>query len=95
MPFEEALREPRRFDRFNASDIFEYMSREATDTLLARVAHAGRPQGRIAYWNMLVPRARPDALADRLASHDEEARRLFLRDKAFFYARFVIEEILR
>ncbi len=93
MPIEEALRERSRFDRFNASDIFEYMSGPSSDALLARMAHAGRPGGRVAYWNMLVPRSRPEALADRLEPRDEEARRLFLLDKAFFYARFVIEEI--
>jgi S-adenosylmethionine-diacylglycerol 3-amino-3-carboxypropyl transferase len=93
MPIEEALRERAHFDRFNASDIFEYMSAAASDALLARIAHAGRPSGRIAYWNMLVPRSRPEALADRLEPRDEEARQLFLLDKAFFYSRFVIEEI--
>jgi S-adenosylmethionine-diacylglycerol 3-amino-3-carboxypropyl transferase len=93
MPIEDALDERGRWDRFNASDIFEYMAPAASERLLARMADAGRPGGRIAYWNMLVPRSRPESLADRLRPLDDEARRLFAEDKAFFYARFVLEEI--
>lgn len=82
-----------RIDKFNLSDIFEYMSPENTAALLARLATASRPGGRLAYWNMLAPRRRPEALADRLRSREDIAAPLFARDKAFFYSALVVEEV--
>ena len=87
-------REPgARWDKFNLSDIFEYMSPENSAALLARLAAASRPGGRLAYWNMLAPRRRPAELADRLLPRDDLAAPLLARDKAFFYDAFVIEEV--
>ena len=81
-------------DAFNLSDIFEYMSPEGTHRLLDRLARAGRPGARLAYWNMLAERRRPESMADRLRPLDELAQRLFAQDKAFFYRAFVIEEVI-
>jgi S-adenosylmethionine-diacylglycerol 3-amino-3-carboxypropyl transferase len=81
-------------DRFNLSDVFEYMSVDRYHELLERVLRAGRRGGRLAYWNMLVERRRPAHLADRLRPSTELSRRLHERDKAFFYAAFIVEEIL-
>jgi S-adenosylmethionine-diacylglycerol 3-amino-3-carboxypropyl transferase len=86
--------EPHSVDRFNLSDIFEYMSSENYHRLLERLATRGRPGGRLAYWNMLVPRTRPKSLAGRLRPLTELAARLHQQDKAFFYSRFVVEEVL-
>jgi S-adenosylmethionine-diacylglycerol 3-amino-3-carboxypropyl transferase len=81
-------------DRFNLSDIFEYMSEPAYTALLGRLAAAARGGGRLAYWNMLAPRSRPEALADRLRPLGELAARLHQQDKAFFYSAFVVEEVI-
>jgi S-adenosylmethionine-diacylglycerol 3-amino-3-carboxypropyl transferase len=81
-----------RFDAFNLSDIFEYMSEENTETLLRQILAHAEPGARLAYWNMLAPRSRPDSLADQLSPCTEEAEKLFHHDKAFFYSRFVVEE---
>jgi len=83
-----------RFDRFNLSDVFEYMSGAHAEAALEGLAAIGRPGGRLLYWNMLVPRARPDALARRLRPLDDIAGNLHAVDKAFFYSRLVVEEIL-
>lgn len=80
-------------DRFNLSDIFEYMSADNCRQLLTSICRAGRPGGRLLYWNMLVPRCRPNDLADRLLPLDDLAAQLHLADKAFFYSRLVIEEL--
>lgn len=89
------LQQPgQRYDAFNLSDIFEYMSEANTATLLVKIADASAPGARLAYWNMLAPRARPEALAERLRSHREMADALFAEDRAFFYSRFVIEEVM-
>lgn len=80
-------------DRFNLSDIFEYMSESSTGTLLRRLADASRPGGRLLYWNMLAPRQRPDELRDVLEPLGDVAAECFRADKAFFYSRLVIEEV--
>lgn len=82
-----------RVDRWNLSDIFEYMSEENTNALLSRLVTASSKGARLAYWNMLAPRSRPESMADRLIPMEELATRLFAEDKAFFYSRFVVEEV--
>lgn len=91
---EEALgKEEQRFDCFNLSDIFEYMSQENYEQLLRTIlSHANRG-ARLAYWNMLAPRSRPESLAAQLKPLKEVADRLFAQDKAFFYSAFVVEEV--
>jgi S-adenosylmethionine-diacylglycerol 3-amino-3-carboxypropyl transferase len=80
-------------NRFNLSDILEYQSGEQSDRLLASVARAGRRGGRVAYWNLLVPRSRPPALASRLRPLTDLSERLLWDAGTFFYSRFVLEEI--
>ena len=79
--------------RFNLSDIFEYMSDANYHRLLERLLEAAAPGARLAYWNMLAPRQRPQALVGRLDSLEGLAGRLHAQDKAFFYMRFVLEEV--
>ena len=57
---------PKSVDRFNLSDIFEYMSEENYHSLLNLLVDSGRPGGRLLYWNMLAPRSRPESMKDRL-----------------------------
>ena len=94
-PLERFLEElgPRAVDRYNLSDIFEYMSAENYRALLERLAWAGRPGARLAYWNMLAPRRRPASLAASLAERRDVSAPLFAQDKAFFYSDFVVEEV--
>ncbi|RIH75241.1 hypothetical protein Mterra_04000 [Calidithermus terrae] len=93
MSLEEYLAQhPEGFERANLSDVFEYMSEEATEALLGTLAARLRPGGRLVYWNMIVPRSRPESLAHLLEPRLEEAERLHRQDKAFFYSRLVIEE---
>ena len=54
----------------------------------------GRSGGRLAYWNMLVPRSRPGELANVLKPLSQLSERLHKMDKAFFYSAFVVEEIV-
>jgi S-adenosylmethionine-diacylglycerol 3-amino-3-carboxypropyl transferase len=83
-----------RFDRYNLSDIFEYMSLPNYHALLETLVTASNPGGRLAYWNMMAPRRRPMSMADRLASQTAQSSVLYAQDKAFFYSDFVIEDIL-
>jgi len=81
-------------DRFNLSDVFEYMSPEEFRCALDQVLDAGRSGGRLVYWNLLVPRSRPEHLAGRLRPLGALAARLHQADRAFFYSALVIEEIV-
>jgi S-adenosylmethionine-diacylglycerol 3-amino-3-carboxypropyl transferase len=81
-------------DWFNLSDIFEYVSGDRFHDLLVSVCRSARSGGRLAYWNTLVPRSRPDALAGMLRPLDDVSSRLHAIDKAFFYSAFVVEEVI-
>jgi S-adenosylmethionine-diacylglycerol 3-amino-3-carboxypropyl transferase len=80
-------------DRYNLSDIFEYMSAAAYRQLLQHLVAVGKPGGRLAYWNLLADRRRPAELADRLNPLAALAGHLHANDRAFFYGDFVLEEI--
>ena len=82
------------FDAFNLSDIFEYISQENYQRLLAQLIRAGRGGARLAYWNTLADRRRPEAMADRLRALPELSQTLHAQDKAFFYCAFIVEEIV-
>jgi S-adenosylmethionine-diacylglycerol 3-amino-3-carboxypropyl transferase len=79
-------------DGWNLSDVFEYVDAAEYASLLARIAAISSPRARLAYWNMLVPRRRPDVLAPFLAERDDVAAPLRARDRVPFYGDFVVEE---
>jgi S-adenosylmethionine-diacylglycerol 3-amino-3-carboxypropyl transferase len=83
----------RSFDRFNLSDMFEYVSPEHYHRMLEGLVRAGRPGARLAYWNMLAPRARPERMRDLLVPLDNLAARLHGADRAFFYSAFRVEQV--
>ncbi len=83
-----------KFDGFNLSDIFEYMSHQEYRSELGRVVDASGHGARLVYWNMLADRKYPPNLKDRLDPMDDLAQNLFLRDKAFFYKALVIERVI-
>lgn len=90
----ESALECNQYDSYNLSDIFEYMSEENTQSLLADI-HAHSSKGaRIAYWNMLAPRASSENLRDRIKPLTKLSKNLFYEDKAFFYSQFIVEETL-
>ncbi|MGI9262091.1 MAG: DUF3419 family protein [Woeseiaceae bacterium] len=81
-------------DGCNLSDIFEYMSEEGYAGLLRELIRVGAPACRLVYWNVVVPRSRPESLARELRSLRDYANDLHLTDKAFFYRDLVIEEVV-
>lgn len=80
-------------DRYNLSDIFEYMCLENYHHILERFIACSHSGTRLAYWNLLVPRRRPEYLAAQLHSLSSLAEALHQRDKTFFYSAFILEEI--
>jgi len=80
--------------RFNFSDVFEYLSEDDSDRVFEQVARVGCSGGRLAYWNMLVPRHRPEKLSQRIKPMPELSERLHHAARTFFYTGFVVEEIV-
>jgi S-adenosylmethionine-diacylglycerol 3-amino-3-carboxypropyl transferase len=91
---EDAARAHGPFDGFNLSDIFEYLDPPTCAAMYGVLLDHSRPGARFAYWNMLVPRRRPEQLASRVKAHTERADALYSVDRAFFYSAFVLEEAI-
>lgn len=83
-----------KFDGFNLSDIFEYMSEEAYESTLKTLIHSSNKNARFVYWNMMVKRSRPESLKNELHPLTNETQKLYKEDKAFFYRDFIIEEVI-
>ena len=83
----------RGFDGFNLSDIFEYLDPQACSGIYSALLHSARPGARLVYWNMLAIRRCPEELGQRVRELEDKSRRLFERDRAFFYSAFVVEEV--
>lgn len=81
------------FDRYNLSNIFEYMSPTAYQALLEQICDRSRPGARLVYWNLFVHRQCPAALAGRLRSLTQLQAQLNAQDQAFFYQTVVVEAV--
>jgi S-adenosylmethionine-diacylglycerol 3-amino-3-carboxypropyl transferase len=81
-------------DGFNLSDIFEYMTKEAFEAVYGSVISAAKPDARLVYWNMMVPRRMPATFASRVRRVADAEERGKAMDKAFFYSDFVVEAVV-
>ena len=84
----------RSIDRFNLSDIFEYIPLEASDRLFTEIVRCARPGGRLAYWNTEATRRSPRELAERVRLLDDLSRRLHSETMTFFYKALYVEQVL-
>lgn len=82
-----------KFDGFNLSDIFEYMSYDQYVSDLHKIIEASKRGARIVYWNMLADRKPPAEFRNRLESLVDIANELFQKDKAFFYKALRMEQV--
>ncbi len=83
-----------KFDGFNLSDIFEYMSYKQYEEEVTNILNYSNPRARLVYWNMLAERKRVEGLDKKLRFLDKDATELFKQDKAFFYRSLIIGEAL-
>jgi S-adenosylmethionine-diacylglycerol 3-amino-3-carboxypropyl transferase len=83
-----------RYNKANLSDIFEYMSEELADRVFGALADRLRSGGRIAYWNLLVPRAPSEKLGDKLTALSELSDKLWRQDRSWFYRAFRVDEVI-
>jgi len=81
------------YSAFNLSDLPAHLSAAESEALLRGCVGAARTGARLAYWNLLVDRHRPDAMADLLHRDEAVARDLFQRDRAFVHGGFQLETV--
>jgi S-adenosylmethionine-diacylglycerol 3-amino-3-carboxypropyl transferase len=83
-----------RFNACNLSDIFEYMSDDQFTSVVETLLDGCHSGGRLAYWNMLVPRRIHNILPQQTRYDSSLSTELFARDRAFFYQAFNIERVV-
>jgi S-adenosylmethionine-diacylglycerol 3-amino-3-carboxypropyl transferase len=76
------------------SDVCEYLSNETTAAIADDLARVTRIGGRIAYWNLFVPRT-TSAASTHLAPLNSLSNELWSRDRAWFYRAFRVEEVVK
>ncbi len=89
---EDAVKTYGRFQSMNLSNIFEYMNPSLFAATAQPLAEALEPGGRLAYWNLMVPRRISAVLPAQLVYQTEESQWLSARDKGFFYNQFILEQ---
>ena len=83
------------YSKANLSDIFEYMSESLNEQVFRALGTQLRSGGRVAYWNLLVPRTSPASLRHLLAPLGDLSAALFQQDRSWFYRAFHVEEVCR
>ncbi|QQE67229.1 hypothetical protein GFS31_39420 [Leptolyngbya sp. BL0902] len=76
-------------DRFNLSNVFEYMSESHFQTVLETLHHHAAPRAKMAFWNRLSDRICPPN-SSHWQTLEDLAHRLHAQDQVFFYKRFVV-----
>lgn len=84
-----------KFHYMNLSDIFEYMDADLfRETACALVAGTEK-DGRLGYWNLMVPRRISQILPENTEYMQGESERLTAIDKGFFYKGFIVDKVVR
>ena len=80
---------PGSYDRFNLSNIFEWMTNEVFNGIIREVLELARPGSRMAWrYTFARPRELDAQNLDRLAYEPELSEQLFQQDRAFIYESF-------
>ncbi|CAN5700260.1 hypothetical protein BH23GEM6_BH23GEM6_18710 [soil metagenome] len=82
------------FDGYNLSDIFEYMTPADQEKVYCDLLDHARSGARLAYWNLLAPRSRPECFQHRARPLLEVAAELHARDQTWFYRALHVDEVI-
>ncbi|MEZ5012661.1 MAG: DUF3419 family protein [Chitinophagales bacterium] len=91
---ETALVRHGAFDRFNLSDIFEYMDDIQFQQIAENIALHAHQNAIIAYWNLMVPRKLSSAASHLFREITEISDAYNKVDRGFFYNRFQVDSRL-
>lgn len=87
---EDAFSKYSRFNKFNLSNIFEYMPADIFESVSSSLRDNSAPNSRFAYWNLMVPR-RMSAILPEFEYQQRISSLLNKKDNTFFYSQFVID----
>ena len=90
---EDAIKKYGTFNYMNLSNIFEYMTPELFEQTAKQLVAATETGGKLAYWNLMVPRRISATLPDKAVYEEAVSKQLTEIDKGFFYSRFIIDTI--
>jgi len=79
--------------KFNFTNIFEWMSPDAFESLLEETIRVAKDGAIITYRNLLVPRSRPERLAKWINAQNEFSKQLHKQDLSFIYKAYIVEQI--
>jgi len=80
------------FDAMNLSNIFEYMSKPAFAQTAAALLGCLHPEGRMAYWNLMVPRRVSGIFPAEATYLSGLSNKLSAMDNGFFYNQFIVDQ---
>jgi len=90
---EMASEEFGQFDYMNLSNIFEYMDEPLFESTANKLASMLRPNGKMAYWNLMVPRKISTICPEQVNFQQAVSGKLTQQDKGFFYQQFIIDQL--
>lgn len=84
-----------KFDGYNLSDIFEYMDEDLFKNISLQLLSTANKGAKFCYWNMMVPRRISEILPENFEYKQELSKDLYLKDRAFFYNDFIVDEVIK
>lgn len=87
---EEALAKFGSFDKFNLSNIFEYMSLELFQNITKELEKNATQNAIFAFWNLMVSR-KISKISETITADKTKTNQLNAKDKGFFYQQFLVE----
>lgn len=91
---EDAIRMHGTFRYMNLSNIFEYMNPELFHQTAKQLVDSLENGGRLAYWNLMVPRHIATEFPTEMKALNELSAELSANDNGFFYNQFLVDERL-
>lgn len=88
---EEVLDKDIRYDSFNLSNIFEYMSVSEFKQIAETLKKHSKSGALFAYWNLFVSRELSHIFSKDFQPNERLSTSLHEKDKLFFYKNFVVE----
>jgi S-adenosylmethionine-diacylglycerol 3-amino-3-carboxypropyl transferase len=82
-------------DCFALSNICELMSLEDTERLFQQVYRTGRPDARIIFRNLMIPREVPESMASLIYKEEDLSRDLLAGDRSFVYSKVAAYRIIK
>lgn len=82
---EDAITEFGKFNRFNLSNIFEYMNEEVFRNVVRSLLNGAENESILVYWNLLVDR-KMNQVSKLVTAKSKHSQELSSNDKGFFYS---------